>query len=762
MDEDEVLLAHLRETFRMEAEEHLERISSGLLDMEKAPTAEGRSKNAEAVLREAHSLKGAARAVSMGIVETACRHLEGLFGAVKRGELAVTPRQFDGLHRIVDAVRNLLSAPGTDRTALSRGILELLDAVKSGPESGSGTEPEPAPGPAASVEAVVRDSAGPVEADLELSDTVRIPAKKLRSLLLLTEGMLALKVEADQRVQDVHDLLELAEPWKREWEALPQEIGKTRRSLREIPQFDGLARLLPAVERLLDAVSAGRERVGRLTDMLSAAAFAAERERQSGGAIWTELLDEARRAFLFPFSSLMELFPRMVREIAREEGKEADLVVDGAGIEVDRRVLEELKDPLVHMVRNSIGHGIEKPEARTGKGKPRRGTITVAISHRDGRTVEILVSDDGAGIDPAAVKEAAVRVGAITGREAESAGDRETLDLVFRSDVTTSRIITDISGRGLGLAIAREKVAKLGGTISVESGPSTGTSFRITAPVSLAGLRGVVVRIGDRLFVVPTASVRRVLRIGREEIKTAGNRELVPLDEAAVPLVPLGDVLGIGSDGTGGAVLALVLEAESRLAAFAVDEVLAEQELLVKGFGRQLTRVRCVSGATILGSGRVVPILNAADLLKTAWKAAESRAAAMAGKAAETVRKSILVVEDSITSRMLLKNILESAGYRVKTAVDGVDAITELKTASYDLVVSDIDMPRMNGVELTVKIRGDRNLRETPVVLVTALDSREDRERGIDAGANAYIVKSGFDQGNLLEIVRRLAGRGAD
>lgn len=752
MGEDDILLAHLRETFRLEAEEHLERISSGLLEMEGATTAEGLSKTAEAVFREAHSLKGAARAVSMGIVETACRHLEGLFGAVKRGGPAFSPGQFDGVHRIVDAVRNLLSVPESARAALSLGILGMLDGQNPGTDGGRSPVAEPAAAPC---------SPQPAAADPDPSDTVRIPARKLRSLLLLTEGMLALKVEADQRVQDVYGLLGLAEPWKREWEGLPAEIGRTRRYLREIPAFDGLSKLLPAVDRLLDLVADGRERVGLLTERLSAAAFAAERERQSGGAMWTELLDEARRAFLFPFSSLLELFPRMIREMAREEGKEADLVVNGGGIEVDRRVLEELKDPLIHMVRNSIGHGIEKPEERTGKGKPRRGTITIGIAYGDGRTVEILVSDDGAGIDTAALKEAAVRAGAVTGRDANALDDREALDLVFRSEVTTSQILTDISGRGLGLAIAREKVAKLGGTITVESGPSTGTAFRITAPVSLAGMRGVVVRVGDRLFVVPTVSIRRVMRFAGGELGTAGNRELAPFDGAGVPLVPLRDILEIACDGTGGTVLALVLELERRLAAFAVDEVISEQEVLVKSLGPQLGRVRNLSGATVLGSGRVVPILNPADLLKTAWKTAAGpcgeTAIRAAGNTEAAGRKSILVVEDSITSRMLLKNILESAGYRVKTAVDGVDALTELKTAAYDLVVSDIDMPRMNGVELTEKIRGDGKLRETPVVLVSALDTREDRERGIDAGANAYIVKSGFDQGNLLDVVRRLA-----
>jgi two-component system chemotaxis sensor kinase CheA len=326
--------------------------------------------------------------------------------------------------------------------------------------------------------------------------------------------------------------------------------------------------------------------------------------------------------------------------------------------------------------------------------------------------------------------------------------------------VTTSRLVDGISGRGLGLAITFEKVKKLRGTISVESAPSMGTTFRILVPVSLASFRGVIVRVADRLFVIPTSAVRHVLRIDPKEIRTAGNREFLHIDETAVPLSSLQTVLGLeGARETAGtAIQAVILEADEKTAAFGVDEILSEQEILVKSLGRQLAHVRHVSGATILGSGRVVPILNVTDLMKKVRDSAVPLPReAVETRKVDTGKKSILVVEDSITSRMLLKNILESAGYQVKTAVDGLEAFTELKTAVFDLVVSDIDMPRMNGFELTARIRSDKDVAEIPVILVTALDSREDRERGIDAGANAYIVKSSFDQGNLLDIVRRLA-----
>lgn len=433
----------------------------------------------------------------------------------------------------------------------------------------------------------------------------------------------------------------------------------------------------------------------------------------------------------------------------------------GGEVEIDRRILEEMKDPLIHVLRNCIDHGIEAPAARAEKRKPPHGTITLEISQKDGGKVELLVADDGAGIDTAKVKAAARKLEMVSEEDAEQLGEQEALALVFRSGVSTSPIITDVSGRGLGLAIVREKVERLGGAIAIESHPGAGTRFRIVLPLTLATLRGVLVRAGEQLFVIPATHVERVARVAETDIRTVENRETIALGGRAVSLVGLSDVLELPRKGAAGEspdhAQALVLGLGPERIAFRVDEVLGEQEVLVKTLGPQLVRVRNVAGACTLGTGQVVPVLNVPDLMKSAVKrAAAPLAPAAAQERAAAQQRAILVVEDSITSRALLKGILESAGYRVATAVDGIDAYTALKTATFDLVVSDVEMPRMDGFDLTAKIRADKNLSELPVVLVTALESREHRERGIDVGANAYIVKSSFDQSNLLEVVRRL------
>ncbi|HEY5504241.1 MAG TPA: response regulator, partial [Sedimentisphaerales bacterium] len=377
---------------------------------------------------------------------------------------------------------------------------------------------------------------------------------------------------------------------------------------------------------------------------------------------------------------------------------------------------------------------------------------------KDGRQLEILVSDDGEGIDTSQVREAVIKAGLMTRDAAEKLSEPEILSFIFKSGITTSPIITDISGRGLGLAIVREKAEKLGGFVTVHTQAGVGTTFCLIVPLTLATFRGVLVRVDKHVFVLPTLNVERVKMISREEIRTVENQEMIRLNNQLLSLVRLSDTLELSADNnaaTDKISVVVIVSGDTRIA-FQVDEIIDEQQVLVKGLGRQLSRVRNIAGATVLGTGRVVPILNVPDLMKSAVRLAATVRPADTVKKATAKTGRILVAEDSITSRTLIKNILETAGFKVSTAVDGLDAFTQARSAEFDLVVSDVDMPRMSGFELTNKIRNDKKLGELPVVLVTALESREDRERGIEVGANAYIVKSSFDQSNLLEVIKQL------
>ncbi|TAK82471.1 MAG: hybrid sensor histidine kinase/response regulator [Betaproteobacteria bacterium] len=758
---DDEFLKKLLATFRVEADEHLKSMSSGLLELEKAPGDARRAELVETIFREAHSLKGAARAVNFSDIESACQSLESLFAGMKSG--ADIPGQlFDLLHPALDALGGLLSpeSAAAAKPALAT-LIRRLEAAMNGPPSAR-AEPSSSPTSAEPAELAVAAAAEALPASRgPAPETVRISAAKLDAAMRQAEELLGARLAAGERARELREFQAALATRKKERAEIHTVLRALERSLKRSGKGNGES--IGAGERrslakLIEQLEAGNVFVKTLEHRLARLAMTAEGDHRALTAVVNNLVDDVKEMQLLPAASLLEALPRMVRELARDRGKQAELAVQGGEIEIDRRILEELKDPLIHLLRNCVDHGVETPAERVQKGKPAHGTISIAISQKDGGKIEVTVADDGAGIDVAKVKAAAAKLGEVSAEEAEQLDEQGALALVFRSGVSTSPIITDLSGRGLGLAIVREKVERLGGTIALETPVDAGTTFRIVLPLTLATFRGILVRAGERLFVIPAVSVERAVRVAVEDIQTLENRETIPLGGQAVSLVRLGDALEMPRKGeSADTVHAVVLGSGLARIAFQVDEVLGEQEVLVKSLGPQLARVRNVAGASVLGTGEVAPVLNVPDLMKSAaGLAATTRAPVAAEKPAEARKRSVLVVEDSITSRSLLKNILESAGYGVATAVDGIDAFTALKTATFDLVVSDVEMPRMDGFDLTAKIRADKNLSELPVVLVTALERREHRERGIEAGANAYIVKSSFDQSNLLEVVRRL------
>jgi len=761
------LLERLLATFRVEADEHLTSMSSGLLAIEKAPAGAALSGIVETIFRDVHSLKGAARAVNLTHVESVCQSLESIFAALKAGRLDISALLLDLLHESIGVLGQLLVANATPSTAPSPLAAALVRRLEEAREA-LPADLEPAAGPA--VSAAVQTPAAPPGL---VSDTVRVSIAKLDAVMHHVEELLAPRLAASQRAQELREAAATLAAWKKQRQLLQPTLRQIERTLSLEPRRAKAAvgnqggdprRRRWELPKLLEYFDAEQLQMKMLEDRLARLSRFAEHDRRMLVGMTEGLLHDVKEMQLLPFSSLLEILPRFVRELAREQNKDVELVVQGGEIEIDRRILDAMKDPLIHLLRNGIDHGIERPAIREARGKPPRGVIGLSILQRDSGKVEVVVTDDGAGIDADLVRTAAARLGGLAAEETGHLSEQDALSLVFRSGVTTSPIITDVSGRGLGLAIVHERVERLGGSIAIESIPAAGTTFRIVLPLALANFRGVVVSAGGQQFVVPAANIERAMQVPEQDVRTVENRETIPLDGEAVSLVWLSDVLEIprvpADGGSESHALVIVLGVSRMCVAFRVEEIRGQQEVLVKAFGRQLTRVRNVAGASVLGTGQVVPVLNVPDLMKSAVKHATrapgpARASRAAGADA-AAKRSILVVEDSITSRSLLRGILESAGYGVATAVDGIDGYTALKTGAFDLLVSDVEMPRMDGFDLTAKVRADKQLSQLPVVLVTALGSREHRERGVDVGANAYIVKSSFDQSNLLEVIRRL------
>jgi two-component system chemotaxis sensor kinase CheA len=789
VDKDAVFLKHLLATFRVEADEHLRKIFSGLIELEKAEAPERLSEIVEAVFREAHSLKGAARSVNLADIEALCQAMEGVFDAMKRHEIQGSAELFDLMQHAADHLGRLLTAAGGALSAEGKSLFnELVSRLEEAgiPKNGetengrTGEDLSPIPpfadsplqkvsplhpipdSPLQEASPVPPFPGSPIHA--VMTETVRVPTAKLASLLLQSEEMLFAKLSAAQRVAQMRETRSAFHAWEKEWARIIPVMQQLKSPVDKVTPEDSGTRDAGTNREMLKIVEFlewNRDFIKTLESSYITEIKSARHDSRTLDGMVNNLLADMKKVLMFPFSSLLEILPKIVRELSKDSGKETDLVIRGEEIEIDRRILEEMKDPLVHLIRNCIDHGIESPGERKTKKKPRRGVISVEVSPGDNR-VEIIIADDGAGIPLDRVRGALLKLGGIPREKAEELTDQELLPYVFQSGVSTSPIITELSGRGLGLAIVREKVEKLGGTVTLETSPDAGTCFRILLPLTVATFHGVLVRLGEQAFIIPTMHVERTVRLERTDIKTVENRETIHLKGEAVSLARLADVLGLtvpGNRAASGMIQVVVLNAGGTSIAFLVDEVLNEQEVLLKSLGRQLSRVRNVAGVTIIGSGKVVPILNVPDLLKSAVKysALSSLTTASAETQRDSGRKlSLMVVEDSITTRTLLQNILGAAGYHVVTAVDGLDALTKLKSADFDIVVSDVEMPRMNGFDLTARIRADKRLAELPVVLVTALESREDRERGIDVGANAYIVKSNFDQSNLLEVIERI------
>jgi len=747
--------------FRVEAEEHLDLITAGLLDLEKTLAVDRQMTIVENIFREAHSLKGAARSVKMSEVEAFCQSLESVFAAWKGRDLDPSPELYDTLHKAVDTLRLLLAETDDNSAAALKSQIgqlgeQLVDLLRGPPSK------QKSPSKNDQAYPVVFASEPHISTTEERPapmETVRIATAKLDAVLLQAEELLSVKLATSQHASELKGINAAFARWKREWAKVQPEVRTITRSLERNGHEDGGRN--SQFSKIAEFLDWNLRVFTEIDDHLTALKKSAEQDHRALGVMVDELLADMKNVLMLSFSSVLHTFPRLVRDLSRDQAKEVDLVIEGGEVEVDRRILEEIKDPLIHLIRNCIDHGIEKPEEREQKNKPRRGTIKIAISQLDGSKVQLVISDDGRGIDRAKIKASALKLGLTTQPEADGLSDAETLALVFRSGVSSSPMITDLSGRGLGLAIVREKADKLRGTVTVDSQIDGGTIFYMVLPLTIATFRGIPVGVGEALFVFPSAPVQRVARIDQAKIRTVENKETIELDGKTFSLVHLADVLDlprkdVTEDSHDGLPVVLISQNGKRIA-FLVDKIVDEQEVLVKTLGRQLSRVRNIAGATVLAKRKLVPILNVADLMQSTVRVSSRTARAPALEKEKPSRKSVLVVEDSITSRTLLKNILETAGYNVNTAVDGIDGFTQLRSGAFDVVVSDVEMPRMNGFDLTAKIRADKKLSEVPVILVTALQSREDRERGMDVGANAYIVKSSFDQSNLLEVVGRLA-----
>ncbi len=767
MDQSQ-LIAQLMTTFLGELDEHVAALNRDLLALEHPPRGGG-EQLLKSLFRTAHSLKGAARSVGVRAIEHGCHRLEDILEALGDGRLQLDPPLCTLLLRTADAIgdagRRLRANQRLDDTSLG-GLLSLLDGllatmesptlapstvVSSPPRPVGPAEPDEAHvppqanastdvhagrqggAPAKTVAAAAFSATGGenpgddhhvARAVPDGSSTVRVSAKKLDSLLAQTGELLVARRRVLARTAEVGAVRDSVARWR-------DECGGPDRAF-EKPCRERLS----GMERDLDRLLAQMSQDDKLLE-------------QAAG----RLDEEVQHVRMLPFAEACQGLDRAARDLSLAHGKETELVIEGGDVELDRSILEALKDPLLHLVRNAVDHGLETRDERRAAGKPPRGRITISAMLR-GTQVQVAVADDGRGLDLPALRERVRQLGL-----PEPPGEQELAQCVFLPRLSTARIITDVSGRGIGLDVVKNRVESLLGAVQVSSQPGRGARFTLSVPLTLTALRAIFVTAAGQTFALPASNVERLVRLSPQEVRSVEGRQMFSLEGAPVLVASLTEALGMRGHeplASHARVPAIVLGAHAQRVAFVVDELLAEQETLVKSLGARIRAVKNVSGATLLPSGRIALILSAPGLVRTALSGRLGKALSAAPDAAQAPKKRLLVVDDSVTTRSLVKSILDAAGYDVVAAPDGEAAWRILQDQGADLVVSDVEMPRMDGFAFTEAIRKSKRFLQLPVVLVTARETPQDKARGIEVGADAYLAKSAFDQRNLLETISQL------
>jgi chemosensory pili system protein ChpA (sensor histidine kinase/response regulator) len=797
----------LAEVFAFEAEDHLRNISLSLPLLEQAP---GDKDLLQGIRRSAHSLKGTAAMVGFHEITKLAHRMEDLLDLLYEGSVSVTGEIMTLLFASTYALEDM-SANRADDLVIQNlySLYERLLDPEPPPEARVlAVEPPGVPEPPAVIEpaeppAVYQQEQKPPEIlpsteskpaasiPFNRGQYVRVPIQRLDELVKLVSELVITRTSFEQSMRDfareVDELHASSERLRRvsaniesQYEAsalgggrgLPLVLSGFRSvpgveqsalsplSLETAQHFDELE-----FDRYTEFHLLSRELSETASDIHSVTAemnnltgdFESYLTRQ--GRLYSEVQDKLMRTRMLPLATLSARLQRTVRTVAAKQGKYVELVLEGESTELDKTVLEEMTDPLLHILRNAVDHGIEPPALRQVRGKSSKGTITLR-AYYEGTQIVIEITDDGAGIDTEVLRTAAVNNGFISAAEAAELSDEEVRGLIFSPGFSTSPNISEVSGRGVGLDVVKATVSRLKGSIGVKSVSGQRTTLTVRLPMTLAITRALLVKTHGETFAIPIAAVTQIVRLGKEEIELVGDEPVVRVGGQVFPLVFLGKVLGLKDtpDDSVGRSPVLIMSVEGRQVALVVDHLLGGREVVVKNLGSHLRRVHGVAGATLMGDGSVVLILNPADLIREPERAV-THVRPAGSTTPRTVREtlSVMVVDDSPSVRRILSNLVRNAGWKPELAKDGLEALELLhhSTNPPDLILLDIEMPRMDGYELLGKLRAHDRYRNLPVVILTSRAGDKHRQKAFDLGATDYVVKPYQDE-TLLGIVRRL------
>ncbi len=732
----------LREIYQTTSEERLQTLAAGILHLQKQPQDEA---TLQQLLREAHSLKGDSRSLGVENVVTLTHQLEEILLGIKRQQMSLTPEVSDRLYQGLDAIGLLVyeAVTGELTGVKTAEILANLVGVvtpSTTPES-LPLLPELSPLPTPiSVKPVIQDLPPPPQGASQPYhiDTIRVQTLHLDALITHTEELTLTKNAIAHTATAIEEMTNLWEEWK----AFYNQAKVAESSSLNIDSY---------TERLEKTIYSLRNTIQEHNTKLD--------------IVTGELREKIRTLRLLPLSTVFDLLPRTVRDLAKQQSKQVELIISGGEINTDKRILEEIKDPLMHMIRNAIDHGIETPSEREKLGKSPVATIWLK-GYQMANKIVIEVADDGRGLNIEKIKQTAFKRGLYSYKELENMTHSQLHALILAPGFSTQSFITEISGRGIGLDVVRTSIERLKGNIEIESIPTQGCTFRIQLNTSLAINNVLLFEVQGIIHALPVEFVQRTLFISSKQILTKEDCTTINLDEQSILVASLADLLELSNSPAYAQVAkfeqqnhtqqpCILIKIGEELFGLFVDRLMQTQEVVIKPQTQLLKRVRNVSGATVLGSGEVCMILNPSDLLKSLHQQTTSIVSAKQRKIVKT-KPVILLVEDSIPVRTQEKRLLEKAGYEVVIAEDGLDGYNKLQTRKIDAIISDVEMPNLDGLSLTAKIRQHPEYTTLPIILVTTLASEADKTRGADVGANAYIIKSNFNQDVLLEVLGRL------
>lgn len=735
--------------FTAEARDHIIKMNQFLLDFEKNPDDIDLLNQ---VFRSAHTIKGSSKILSLTPISGLAHKLEDTLDALRNGEILPSKELFSLIFQSVDAVSVMVDQIEAGKTCdegdpqllenLERAVEGELDGEKLSPEQ-TLTEPKDIKPlePSTTSEADSKESTQ-VEPSPDSPKTTKKPQESLadKSIKVPTQKL-------DDSIKMMGEIV--------------SNHSQMKQGLIDLEEIQKIFKKYLVHATHLETSGDQESEHSNLAQLLQAklkAHFLNMRDTLNIQGLLTEnLRDKVLQLRMLPISTAIETFPRMVRDLSNSLGKEVDFIIEGGETEMDKRIIEKIGDPLQHMIRNAIDHGFENPDERVAKNKPRKGTLKLAASY-EGGNVLIEISDDGGGIPIAKIKEKALKQNLFTKDELAGFSTPEIANLIFEPGFSTSPIITNTSGRGVGMDVVKASIVELlKGSIQTQTTQDLGTCFTIRLPLTLAIMRVLLFSISNTLFAFPISSIREIIRVPRDEMIDVVNKKAVRVREQIIPVTEMSDLIqlpGTVHQNSNDAII-LLLAMGSEIIGVIIDHLISEEDMEVKSLPSHMRNSDLASGATITGRGDVVILLHVPKVFERSKKVQSSQSSI--SPSIETKKdQHILVVEDSISTREIEKSILESYGYKVDTASDGMEGLEKSKNFQYDLVITDIDMPRLDGFGLTERLRQDDNYRHTPIIIVSSREKEEDKRRGINVGADAFITKGAFDQSSLVSTIQNL------